>query len=123
MGPSYALRIGEVVVSLGDHGLPAAERALFEDVGERVKARAQVARTTVAEALGRLRNAGIAPALVSRSGIAARRLAKAYARGALAPKILDQLDPVDLFEPRSYDGRSASYDGAWLDLQALAKET
>jgi hypothetical protein len=120
---SYALRVGEVVVSSGDGGLSPADRLLFQDPdapGEKKRAD----RTTVGVALARLRRAGFESAKASRAQTVVRsRLARMYTRGTLATKVLEHLEALELFEHRGYVAATRTYNGTWLDLKRLARDT
>jgi hypothetical protein len=120
---SYALRVGEVLVSSGEGGLSPADRLLFQDP-DAPGDRERIDRTTVAVALARLRRAGFETATVSRAQTVLRsRLARTYIRGPIAEKVLAHLEALELFEHRGYVARTRSYHGTWLDLTRLARDT
>jgi hypothetical protein len=120
---SYALRVGEVVVSSGEGGISPADRLIFRDPdapGERKPAE----RTTVGVALARLRRAGFESAKASRAQTVVRsRLARNYIRGPIAAKVIEHLEALELFEHRGYVARTRTYNGTWLDLKQLARDT
>lgn len=78
-------------------------------------------RTTARDAQNRLAAAGVTLELAERAAEVLRpRLAGAYARGGVVRRAVTELGPAELFEGRVYLATAKSYEGAWLDLAALA---
>lgn len=78
-------------------------------------------RTTAREALMRLETAGVTLELAERAAAVLRpKLAAIYARGGIVRRAVGELGPAELFEGRVYLAAAKSYEGAWLDLAALA---
>ena len=110
-------------------GPPEAECGLFEPGDIELRAdepgtnREKGYQTTVAAARARLERLGITAALTAEAVAALRpALARAYARGASARAIVDRLEPTELLEARSYETTGGRYQGAWLDVDGLARD-
>jgi hypothetical protein len=122
-----SLRLGERVLVRSDDGLLGVEYALFDATDIVLRASDPVSvrevgyMTTAREALARLARAGVTPALAQE---AVRSLppdvAAAFARGAAARGLLPHLGAYEVFEGATFSATSHHYDGAWLDLAALA---
>jgi hypothetical protein len=116
---------GELVCT-ADGGAFESEYALFDPADIELSAagpgttRETGYRTTAGEAQSRLAKLGVTRQLAEEALAAARPwIARAYARGAAARRIVDQLGPAELFDGRSYDAAPRRYAGAWLDLPEL----
>lgn len=80
-------------------------------------------RTRVRDARARLAEAGFTPAFAEQAAAATRpAIARAYARGAAARRIVDRLEAGELLESRTFDATSGAYQGTWLELDALASD-
>jgi hypothetical protein len=122
-----SLRLGERLLVRSDDGLLGVEYALFEvteivlRASDPVSVREVGYMTTARDALERLARAGVTPALAEE---AARALppdvAASFARGAAARGLLGQLGAYELFDGATFSAATGSYEGAWLDLTALA---
>ena len=127
--PSTSLRIDDRIVSRCDDGLLEAEYALF-DGGEielcstdPVTIREAGYLTTAGEARERLGEAGISIDLAVEAAEAlSPEVIGAYARGSIVRRVIADLGAVELFEGRVYRSATRLYEGAWLDLRALAEE-
>jgi len=131
--PSAALRIitsltlGDRVPSRCGDGLLAAEYALFDVADAVLRATDPVTvrevgyMTTAREALDRLVRSGVTPELAEQ---AARSMspeaALSYARGTTARELTKKLGAQELFDGAIYSAATQRYEGAWLDLRALA---
>lgn len=109
-------------------GPPEAEYVLFDSAEIELRSVALQSvretgyRTTVGNALERLEAAGITVALACEAAEAlAPALRAAYARGA-ARRAVQLLGPAELFDGYVYDAHTKSYQGLWVDLQALATD-
>jgi hypothetical protein len=122
-----SLRVGERVLVRSDDGLLGAEYALFEGTEIVLRATDPVSvrevgyMTTAKEALARLSRADVTPALAEEAARSFRpEIAAAFARGTSARGLVPQLGPYELFEGASFSATSNRYEGAWLDLGAVA---
>ncbi|HLK40834.1 MAG TPA: hypothetical protein VKU41_28970 [Polyangiaceae bacterium] len=121
-----SLRIGERVVVRSDGGLLATEYGLF-DLGDivlratdPVTVREAGYMTTAREALERLGQMGVTPALALEAARAlGHKVAASYARGRAARSVVGRLGPQELFDGALFDPAARRYEGAWLDLRAL----
>lgn len=78
-------------------------------------------RTTARDAIIRLETAGVTLELAEQAAAVLRpKLAAIYARGGVVRRAVGELGPAELFEGRVYLAAAKSYEGAWLDLAALA---
>jgi hypothetical protein len=79
--------------------------------------------TTVSEARARLARAGVTLELANEAAAATHfRVARAYARGWAARCVVNELEPAELFEGRTFVPAGAKYVGSWLDLPALCHD-
>jgi hypothetical protein len=122
-----SLRLGERVVVRSDGGLLATEYMLF-DLGDivlratdPVTVREAGYMTTAQAALERLAGSGVTAELAND---AARALLPAvtasFARGRATRSVAGQLGAHELFDGAIFDPAARRYEGAWLDLRALA---
>ena len=125
--PITSLRIGDRVIARCDDGLLAAEYALFEPHEVVLHAPGPTAvfetgyLTTAGDALAHLANSGVSIDLAAEAAAALdREVAATYARGAAVRATLGHLCAHELFEGAIYRVATQLYDGAWLDLRALA---
>jgi hypothetical protein len=103
-----------VLFSAGDIELHSTEPGTIREVGY---------RTTVGEARARLAETGFTPAFAEQVAAAVKpSIARAYARGAGARCIVDRLEAAELLESRSFDATTATYQGTWLEIDALASD-
>lgn len=125
-----SLRIGDVVVSRAEDGPLDTEYALF-DPGEvvlggvdRLDIREVGYLTTVGDARTRLAKLGITAELASSasSALSDELLANLMRADELA-RIASSLGPSEIFDGGTYSHAQRSYEGAFLDLRALAKAT
>jgi hypothetical protein len=124
------LRIGDRVVLSSAGGPPEVEYILF-DPGEIELASmgpgmvVEVGyRTRAADALARLKEVGITPALVLEAATTVLpAIAITYARGRAVRRIAPALGAAELFEGARYNIGDKVYEGRWLDLPALAADT
>ncbi len=124
------LEIGDRVVLRSEGGPPEAEYALF-DAGE-IELQATEPgivrevgyRSTAADAIRRMEQSGITLPLALDAGVAMiPGLAVAYARGPAVRRVAPLLGASELFEGGAYDAELRRYEGAWLDLPALALDS
>ncbi len=123
-----SLRLGERVLVRSDDGLLAAEYALFDvtDIilraSDPVSVREAGYMTTAHEALTRLARSGITPGLATEAARALTpEVAASFARGAATRNVVPQLSAYELFEGSVFSAATQHYEGAWLDLAALAQ--
>jgi hypothetical protein len=123
-----SLRIGERVLVRSDDGLLEAEYALFEGneivlrATDPVSVREVGYMTTAGDALARLARAGVTPQLAEQAARSIRPdVAAAFARGTAARDLTPQLGAYELFEGATFSAAARRYEGAWLDLAALAE--
>ncbi len=122
-----SLRLGERVLVRSDDGLLPAEYALFDvtDIVLRatdpVSVREAGYMTTADEALTRLARAGVTPALATEAARAlSPDVAASFARGATTRSLVTRLSAYELFDGAIFSAATQTYEGAWLDLAALA---
>jgi hypothetical protein len=124
---STTLRLGERVLVRCDDGLLATEYALFDPTDIVLRATDPVTVretgyiTTARDALARLARAGVTPELAQQAARAippevVATFGRSGALGAIAP----HLGPCELFDGAVYRAATQAYEGAWLDLRALA---
>ena len=123
-----SLRLGERVLVRSDDGLLEAEYALFEGneivlrATDPVSVREVGYMTTAHDALARLARAGVTPQLAEQAARSIRPdVAAAFARGTAARDLTPQLGAYELFEGATFSAAARRYEGAWLDLAALAE--
>ena len=122
------LELGGETIAVATEGTFEAEYALF-DPGEIELSAAGPGtireigyRTTAAEARSRLAQLGLTGAQAESAAKATTRwIARAYARGPAVRHIAHRLAAAELFDGRTYDPATERYQGAWLDLPALAE--
>ena len=122
------LELGGDLIAVANEGTFEAEYALF-DPGEIELSAAGPGtirevgyRTTAGEARSRLTQAGVTAAHAQAAAKATNRwIARAYARGPAVRHIALRLEAAELFDGRTYDAATERYQGAWLDLPALAE--
>jgi hypothetical protein len=124
---STTLRLGERVIVRCDDGLLATEYVLFDasDIVLRatdpVTVRETGYITTARDAIVRLAKAGITPKLADEAASAlAPEVVASFGRSSALGAITPQLRAYELFDGAVYRAESDSYEGAWLDLRALA---
>jgi hypothetical protein len=121
------LTIADRLVLSSEGGPPEAEFMMF-DAGEIELAatapgtvREAGYRTTALDAIRRLESSGITMELaLDAAGAMIPQLATTYARGAAVRRVAPLLGAAELFEGKSYDAELRRYEGAWIDLPALA---
>jgi hypothetical protein len=121
-----SLIVGERIVSWCNDGLLLAEYALFEPSEVMVSGtvirgvREEGYFTTAERARERLHAAGITPAFVSETFSALRpSLMRALARSPSVLLAIDRLGPYDAFEGGAFHAGTRTYQGTWLDIEAL----
>jgi len=122
-----SLRLGERVVVRSDGGLLATEYMLF-DLGDivlratdPVTVREAGYMTTAQGALQRLASAGVTLELANDAARALMpAVAASFARGRAARSVAARLGAHELFDGAIFDPSARRYEGAWLDLRALA---
>jgi hypothetical protein len=122
-----SLRLGERVVVRSDGGLLATEYMLF-DVGDivlratdPVTVREAGYMTTAQAALERLASAGVTAELANDAARAVLPAVTAsFARGRATRSVAGRLGAHELFDGAIFDPTARRYEGAWLDLRALA---
>ena len=124
-----SLVVGDWIVSRCDDGSLEVEYALFDasDVLLSAAARGFGTReqgylTTAGIALERLRDAGVT-AEIARDAFEALGSLEVLARSPSVARVASQLEPCEAFQGASYRVASRSYEGAWLDLDAVARAT
>jgi hypothetical protein len=124
---STTLRLGERVLVRCDDGLLATEYVLFDatDIvlraADPVTVRETGYITTVRDALARLAAAGVTPELAEEAARSMTPEAVAsFTRSASVGAIAPQLGACELFDGAVYRAAGQNYEGAWLDLRALA---
>jgi hypothetical protein len=124
---STTLRLGERVLVRCDDGLLATEYILFDatDIvlraADPVTVRETGYITTVRDALVRLARIGVTPELADEAASAiAPDVAISFARSGAVGALVGHLGPCELFDGAVYSVGSQNYEGAWLDLRALA---
>jgi hypothetical protein len=125
-GALSSLVVGERTVSRCYDGVLLAEYALFDPA--EVMVSGDAARgvheegyfTTAARARERLSWAGLTPELVRETFRALRkRSMRALARSPSVLLAIDRLGPYEAFEGGVFRASTRTYQGAWLDLEAL----
>jgi hypothetical protein len=121
-----SLVVGERIISRCEDGLLLAEYGLFDPSevilgGNTLRGvRERGYLTTAERALGRLRKAGITPEIVSETFQAIRPpMMRALARSPSVLLAVDRLGPYEAFEGGVFRAKARSYEGTWLDLEAL----
>ena len=110
--------------SIGSHVLVRCEDGPLE-VEATVFAATLATRVTTSagEARARLARSGLTTKFASEALAAIDREALAsYARAECVLAVLPDLGPSEVFAGRSYDPDAEAYEGAWLDLRALAAD-
>jgi hypothetical protein len=127
--PSCTLEIAGRIVVRAEGGPFDAEYVLFEAHEIELRANKEPGNvrehgyaTTVALARGRLDAAGATAATAEAVAGELGALVSAYARGAEVRRVASLLGPCELFEGRSWTPQAKRYEGAWLDLVALASD-
>ncbi len=122
-----SLRLGERLLVRSEDGLLGAEYALFEVTEIKLRATDPVSvrevgyMTTAGDALARLARIDVTPALAEQAARSLRpEVAAAFARSSAARELVPQLGAYELFEGATFISASNRYEGAWLDLAALA---
>jgi hypothetical protein len=129
--PACTLHIGSRVVARSEAGPLDAEYALFEaheielrSNNEPGSVREHGYATTAVIARERLEADGVTRELAAAVVEAIRpALAEQYARGPMVRRVVPLLDVGELLEGGTYDAAAKRYDGTWLDLAALARDT
>jgi hypothetical protein len=123
-----SLEIAGSSVLRSEDGPPEVEYLLFDSAEIELRSVALQSvretgyRTTAGDALERLEAAGITLNLAREAATAlVPTVRNAYARGA-ARRGIQLLGPEELFDGYVYDARTKSYQGLWLDLQALSTD-
>ncbi|MDP9000670.1 MAG: hypothetical protein M3O46_11220, partial [Myxococcota bacterium] len=121
------LEFGGDPIAVAEGGTLEAEYALFDPGDIELFAtgpgtiRETGYRTTAGEGRARLAQFGLTRELAEQATAAVRPwIARAYARGAAVRRIVDRLEVAEIFDGQTYDPVAARYQGAWLDLPALA---
>jgi hypothetical protein len=129
--PSCTLHINGRIVTRADGGPLDAEYALFESHEIELRSnnepgtvREHGYTTTASLARDRLASDGVTRDLAESIADAMRPgLAAVYARGSAIRRVAAQLDACEMLEGSVYDPRGKVYEGAWLDVDALARES
>jgi hypothetical protein len=123
-----SLIVGERVISRCEDGLLVTEYALFDPSEVMVSAttgqgvREQGYFTTAGSARERLHTEGITAKLARDAFGALRpRHMRALARSSAVLQAIELLGPYEAFEGGTFRASSGTYQGAWLDLAALAR--
>ena len=123
------LTFGDHIVLTAPDIVPEAEYSLFDPADIELSSagpgttREMGYATTVSEARTRLARVGVTPELANEAAAAAHfRVARAYARGWPVRCVVNELDPSELFEGRTFVPAGAKYVGSWLDLPALCHD-
>ncbi len=127
---SCTLHIGSRIVTRAEGGTLDAEYALFDaheielrSNNEPGTVREHGYGTTVQQARERLEAEGATHDLAEAVADAMRPgLAASYARGPALRRVAAQLDAAEMLEGGAYDPRTKKYEGAWLDVDALARD-
>lgn len=121
-----SLVVGERIISRCDDGLLLAEYGLFDSSEVMVSGNAvhgvreQGYFTTAERARGRLEAGGITPEVIQDTFRAlGPALMRALARSPSVLLAVDRLGPYEAFEGGVFRASSRTYQGAWLDLEAL----
>jgi hypothetical protein len=124
---STTLRLGERVLVRCDDGLLSTEYVLFDanDIvlraADPVTVRETGYITTVRDALARLAVAGVTPELAEEAARALTpEVVTSFTRSGAVVAIAPQLGACELFDGAVYRAGGQNYEGAWLDLRALA---
>jgi hypothetical protein len=127
---STTLRLGERVLVRCDDGLLSTEYILFDanDIilraADPVTVRETGYITTVRDALARLAAAGVTPELAEEAARAMTpEVVGSFTRSGAVVAIAPQLGACELFDGAVYRAAGQNYEGAWLDLRALAAAT
>jgi hypothetical protein len=122
-----SLVIGERVISRCANGLLVAEYSLFDTAEVMLSAaagqgvREQGYFTTAGTARERLYAEGLTAQLARDTFGALRpRHLRALARSPSVLRAIDRLSPYEAFEGGLFDAQRGTYQGAWLDMAALA---
>ena len=120
------LSIEERILARSEEGALQAEYALFKPRdarGNDAPSGETSYQTTAGEARARLESAGVNLGLAEEAAAALRpEVVDAYALADAVRSLAARLGPCELFEGNTYDAPAQVYDGAWLDLRALAKD-
>lgn len=121
------LAVADWVVSRCEDGSLEAEHALFDasdvvlvSVGHGFGTREQGYLTSAGTARARLRDAGVTPLLGAEIVEALRPLTELAVTPSIAC-VADQLGPTEVLQGDLFRAATRSYDGAWLDLAAVAR--
>jgi hypothetical protein len=121
------LAVGEWIVARAEDGPLEAEYALFETSDVILSAaargfgtREQSYLTTAKIARARLREAGIDDALL-RESVDALRPLEPLARSPALAAIASDLEAAEAFQGGVFRANARAYDGAWIDLAAVAR--
>jgi energy-converting hydrogenase Eha subunit A len=128
--PSCTLEIGGRIVARAEGGPFDAEYALFEaheielrSNNEPGTVREHGYSTTAELARERLEMEGVTRALADAVAGELGALATAYALGPEVRRVVALLTPSELFEGRVWQPAAKQYEGAWLDVAALAADS
>ena len=128
--PSCTLEIGGRIVARAEGGPFDAEYALFEaheielrSNNEPGTVREHGYSTTAELARERLDMEGVTRALAEAVAGELGALATAYALGPEVRRVVALLTPSELFEGRVWQAATKQYEGAWLDVAALAADS
>ena len=128
--PSCTLEIGGRIVASAEGGPFDAEYALFEaheielrSNNEPGTVREHGYRTTAELARERLEMEGVTAALAETVAGELGALASSYALGPEVRRVVALLTASELFEGRVWHGSTRGYEGAWLDVAALATDS
>ncbi|HEY2516639.1 MAG TPA: hypothetical protein VGI39_37470, partial [Polyangiaceae bacterium] len=127
--PSCTLEIAGRIVARAEGGPFDAEYALFEAHEIELKSNNEPGTvrehgygTTAEMALERLEADGITRALAETALKDLGAFVASYARGAEVRRIVSLLGTAELFEGRVWQAGARTYEGAWLDVAALAND-
>ena len=128
--PSCTLEIGGRIVARAEGGPFDAEYSLFEaheielrSNNEPGTVREHGYQTTAELARERLEMDGVTRALAEATAAELGALATAYARGPEVRRVVTLLGACELFEGRVWQPATKKYEGAWLDVSALAADS
>ena len=127
---SCTLEIGGLVVATAEGGPFDMEYALFEAHEIELRAnnepgnvRENGYQTTVELARERLLASGVTLELAEAVAGDMGALVASYARGPEVRRVASLLSARELFEGRRWNAETKQYDGGWLEIAALAKDT
>jgi hypothetical protein len=119
------LSIEERILASCEEGSLQAEYALFKPRDARAEIPAGEAAfvTSAGEARARLESAGVSLALAEEASAAMKAdVLDAYAMADVVRTVGPRLGAYEFFEGQYFDPSSQLYEGAWLDLRALATD-